>query len=161
MKNLYINKTPLRLLFIFKVLIGSLILYIFIDLFLIGIYLEIWTIAGPLLGLGLVINGLIGKKIKEINLKGPEKILETERLNLFGSRIRKVDIHKKTAELKTGNNKKKSIITKLRLVISESNEEIEEIKSNFLSINNKKLRMLYSDLKDISKITNANKMYKT
>ncbi len=41
-------------------------------------------------------------------------------------------------------------------MILKSDDEIDELNSNFLGFNNSKLRKLHSELKEISKKTNAN-----
>jgi hypothetical protein len=46
------------------------------------------------------------------------------------------------------------------LVILDSDEEIDELNSNFLGFNNSKLRKLHSDLKEISKKAIASRVGK-
>lgn len=156
LKNLYINKIQSRFLFALKFLIGSIILYIFIEFFQKEIYLDIWTFIGPLFGLGLIINGLTGSKIREINYNISDNNLEIVKISVYGSKVKKINISKMKAELKTGDGKKKGLIIKLRLIILDAGKEIEEINSNFLSINNEKIKKLYSKLKDITKVATAN-----
>lgn len=156
--DLYNNKTPLRLLFFFEVIIGSILLFVFIYFFINEIYLDIWTIAGPLLGIAIFITGLTGSKIKEISLNSLNKSLVIKRESLFKTTITLIDPYKMTVELKTANGKKNSLIPKLKLIILDNGKEIGNMESEFLSLNNSKIKKLYKDLKSIVKITNTNKL---
>ena len=53
---LYKNQIPLRPLFVFEIFIGAILITFFIYLFLSEIYPDIWTFAGPLLGLAIFIH---------------------------------------------------------------------------------------------------------
>jgi len=152
----YKNQIPLRPLFVFEIIIGSILITFFIYLFSIEIYPDIWTFAGPLLGLAIFATGLTGSKIKEINLDSSTKKIEIKRESLFKTKMDLIDPFKMTVELKTANGKKNSLIPKLKLVILESEKEIEKLESGFLSMNNHKIKKLHIDLKSVTKITNAN-----
>lgn len=156
-ENLYINKTPLRALFIFELIVGLILLCVFLILFINEIYLDIWSFAGPLFGLALIITGLTGSKIKEINLNSSAKFIEVKRESLFMSRTKQINSNNLRIELKTANGKKHSLIPKLRIVILDTDREIEELKSGFLSMNNAKIKKLYNSLKSIVKTTNTDK----
>jgi hypothetical protein len=153
----YKNQIPLRPLFVFEIIIGFILITFFIYLFSIEIYPDIWTIAGPLLGLAIFATGLTGSEIKEIYLDSSSKKIEIRRESLFKTKMAFIDPFKMTVELKTANGKKNSLIPKIKLVILESENEIEKIESGFLSMNNHKIKKLYIDLKSISKITKHNK----
>lgn len=154
---LYKNQIPLRPLFVFEIIIGAFLIALFIYLFLNEIYLEIWTFIGPLFGLAIFATGLTGSTIKEINLEASSRSIVIKRESLFKTRMIYIDPFKMTVELKTANGKKNSIIPKLKLVILESEKEIEKLESGFLSMENHKIEKLYADLKSVIKITNANK----
>ena len=47
------------------------------------------------------------------------------------------------------------MIPKLKLIILESEKEIEKLESGFLSMNNHKIKKLHNELKSVIKITNA------
>lgn len=146
----------MRPFFVFEIIIGIILITFFIYLFINEIYLDIWTFAGPLLGLAIFVTGLTGSKIKEIYIESSTRNIEIKRESLFKTRMNYIDPFKMTVELKTANGKKNSIIPKLKLVILESEKEIEQLESGFLSINNHKIKKLHNDLKSIIKITNAN-----
>ncbi|MBK7038077.1 MAG: hypothetical protein KBF42_01205 [Chitinophagales bacterium] len=152
---LYKNQIPLRPLFVFEIFIGAILITFFIYLFLSEIYPDIWTFAGPLLGLAIFVTGLTGSKIKEINLESSSRNIEIIRESLFKTRINYIDPFKMTVELKTANGKKNSMIPKLKLIILESEKEIEKLESGFLSMNNHKIKKLHNELKSVIKITNA------
>ena len=153
--SLYKNQIPLRPLFVFEIFIGAILITFFIYLFLSEIYPDIWTFAGPLLGLAIFVTGLTGSKIKEINLESSSRNIEIIRESLFKTRINYIDPFKMTVELKTANGKKNSMIPKLKLIILESEKEIEKLESGFLSMNNHKIKKLHNELKSVIKITNA------
>ena len=152
---LYKNQIPLRPLFVFEIFIGAILITFFNYLFLSEIYPDIWTFAGPLLGLAIFVTGLTGSKIKEINLESSSRNIEIIRESLFKTRINYIDPFKMTVELKTANGKKNSMIPKLKLIILESEKEIEKLESGFLSMNNHKIKKLHNELKSVIKITNA------
>ena len=152
---LYKNQIPLRPLFVFEIFIGAILITFFIYLFLSEIYPDIWTFAGPLLGLAIFVTGLTGSKIKEINLESSSRNIEIIRESLSKTRINYIDPFKMTVELKTANGKKNSMIPKLKLIILESEKEIEKLESGFLSMNNHKIKKLHNELKSVIKITNA------
>ena len=149
--TLYINRIPFKTIFVIEVISGSFLLSFFIILFRNEIYLDVWTFAGPLLGIALILNGLFGSKIKEINVYSTNRCIEIKKETIFKTKIKKLDICKMTVELKTANGKKNSLIPKLRLIILDTDKEIEELKSGFLSMNNEKIEKLFTDLKAIKK----------
>lgn len=159
MRNLYHNKTPFKAIYILEVCVGTCLLAGCAFLILNEIYLDIWTYAGPLLGLALVITGLTSSKIKEVNLNVPELTIEISKESLFKSSITHVKVENLRVELKTANGKKKGLILKLRLVVLDLDKEVDELQSNFLSMNNPKIKRLYADLKEIVKAATANTSY--
>ena len=157
---LYVNKISLKALFISELLIGSILLFIFISLFINEIYLDIWILLGPLVGLALIVTGLTGSKIKEIKLNSSTKSIVIKRESLLKSRTKQIDPYNMSVELKTATGNKNSLIPRLKLIILGADKEIEELKSGFLSMNNSEIKRLYQDLKSIVEITNGNKAYK-
>lgn len=155
LKNIYKHYISVKTLFLLELISGTVLLTFFIYLFNNDIYLDIWVFAGPLLGAALVITGLTSSKIKEINVDFSQQVIEIHKESFFSSKSIKIKFHHLKSELKTGNGKKNSIITKLRLVILDSGKEIDELHSNFLGFNNAKLRKLHSNLKEISKKTHS------
>lgn len=153
---LYKTKTPLRLLFVSELIIGSSVIIFFIYLFINEIYPDIWAFAGPMLGLAFFVAGLTGSKIKEIYLNSSNNRIEITRESLFKVRFNQIDQLNMKVELKTANDKKNSLIPKIKLIILESDKEIEKLESGFLSMNNDKIEKLYKDLKSIVKTANAN-----
>ncbi|WP_130736507.1 hypothetical protein [Flavobacterium sp. J27] len=151
MKNIYKHYIPLRLLFFIELISGTVILTFFMYLFKNDIYPNMWSFAGPLLSIALIINGLTSFKINEINSNTAQQYIEINKESLFSSKSIKIKFKNLKTELKTGNGKKKSIIPKLRVIILDSDKEMEELNSNFLGFNNSQLRKLYSSLKDIAK----------
>ncbi len=149
--KLYENKIPLKALYIIELIIGLILLLVFVFLFKNHIYLDIWTFAGPLLGIALIIAGLTGVKIKEINHNLSNKSIEINIESLFKLKSKQIDCSQMAVELKTANGKKNSLIPKLKLIFLEKNKEIEKLESGFLSMNNGKIRKLYSELKSILK----------
>jgi hypothetical protein len=160
LKNIYKHYIPVKTLFLLELICGTVILTFFLYLFKNDIYPDIWAFAGPLLSVALIITGLTSSKIKEINVHFSQQLIEINKESLFSSKNIKIKFHCLKSELKTGNGKKNSIITKLRLVILDSDEEIDELNSNFLGFNNSKLRKLHSDLKEISKKAIASRVGK-
>jgi hypothetical protein len=156
LKKIYKHYIPVKTLFILELISGTIILTFFIYLIKNEIYPHIWTFAGPLLGLALIITGLTSSKITEINVYYTEQLIEIKKESLFSIKNLKINLENLKSELKTGNGKKNNIISNLRLVIIDSKKEIDELKSNFLGFNNSKLRKLHSELKEITKKTNAN-----
>lgn len=154
MKNVYKYYIPLKLLFLLELISGIILLAFFTYLFKNNIYPDIWSFAGPLLGFALVITGLTSSKIKEINIHFSQKLIEIEKESFFSSKKTKIKFPNLKSELKTANGKKNSFIPKLKLVILDSDEEVDELISNFLGFNNSKLRKLHSDFKEISKKEN-------
>lgn len=147
---IYKHYLPLRSLFILMLVSGIIILLFFLYLFQNEIYPEIWTFAGPLLSAALILTGLTSFKIKTITVFPTQETIEIEKESLFKSKKIRVKFSNLTSELKTANGKKNSLIPKLKVVIFNQNEEIEELISNFLSLNNSKLKKLHSELKKVS-----------
>lgn len=154
--NLYINRIPFKALFFLKLLIGLFLISFFLIQIKNEVYYEIMSIAGPLLGIALIINGLSGRKIKEINLNTTNKCIEIKRESIFKTKIKEIDSNKMAIELKTANGKKNSLIPKIRLIILENDKEIEMLESDILSLNNEKIEKLYSDLKAIKRASTSN-----
>jgi len=146
--------------FLIQLVAGGIILGFFIYLFRNDIYPDIWIFAGPLLGAALIITGLTSSKIKEINVHFSQQFIEINKESFFSSKKRKIKFFSLKSELKTGNGKKNSLITKLRLVILEADEEIDELNSNLFGLNNSKLRKLHSELKELSKKTIDNSIWR-
>lgn len=145
--NLYINKIPLKTLFFLEFIAGSILLFVFIHLFRSEVFLGIWVFAGPLLSLALIITGLTGSQIKEVNMLASSNSIEIIRESLFRIKTKKVEIEKMSVEIKSADGKKNSLIQKIRLIILEAEKEVEELKSDFLALNNRKIAKLYKDLK--------------
>lgn len=160
MEILYHSKVPYKLLFALQLVTGILLLYFFIDQFLKETYLGIFIFTGPLLGLALGISGLKESRIRVVRFKGQEKLLEIEKTSLFGNKLRKINAFEMTTELKRAfkaHNQKFSK-RKLRLVVLESGNKVEEIKSNLFILNKKKIRQLYEDLKVVVKMVESHKV---
>ncbi len=151
MTNLYINKFPARAIFVVEIIIGSILLYFFLNLIRNEIYLDIWTFAGPLLALAMIITGLTGSKINEINYNLTNNYIEIRKESFYKVIIKRLDASKMNLELKTVDGKKNSVILKLRLVILDSDKQIEVLESGFLALNNSKIKKLYIELKEIKK----------
>lgn len=144
------------MIFLLELVSGISILGFFLYLFKNNIYPDIWAIAGPLLGSALIITGLTSSKIREINVNISHQSIEISKESLFSSKDIKIKFYNLKSELKTGNGKKNSMIPKLRLIIFDSDKEIDELNSNFLGFNNSQLRKLHFDLKEITKKSNSN-----
>ncbi len=150
MNKIYQYNTPIKFFLIIKLIIGICLLSLFAYLFNNEIFPDIWTFAGPLLGLALIINGLTSSTISEINVHNSLKKIEIVKESLFATKSREVSFYSLKSELKSENAKKMfTLIVKLRVVISENEKEIEELGSNLFSLNNSKLTKLHSDLKKL------------
>lgn len=145
--TLYLDKTPLRVLSFIKILLGLAILFISINLIINEIFLGVITFAGPLLGLALLITGFSKPKTKEISVNTATKSIEINRQSLFKSDTREIELTNFSVALKTADGKKESLFPKIRLILLETKKEVEELNSSFFSLNNKKLKRLYEDLK--------------
>jgi hypothetical protein len=150
--KLYQNKAHAKTIYIIKLLVGLVLLFVLICLFLDGLYLDAWTFIAPLIGLSLVISGLSDSMIKEVSMNSSDHSLHIQRDSLFRTRIRSVDLFCLSVELKTTNGKKNGLIPKIKLVILESGKEVDELKSGFMSLNNSQIESLYKDLKSVVKI---------
>jgi|GEM_PF-3925054 len=144
---LYINKLPLRFLFFSQVIIGFLLLILFVFLLISGIYLDIWTFAGPLLGLAMLITGLTVSKIKNINVESTNQNIVINKESLFKKDVIRIKPSELKVELKAANGKKEIFLIKIKIVIYKNENEVEKIESGFLSLNNSKIQRLYEDLK--------------
>lgn len=152
---LYYNNIPLRFLFLLEVILGSILVFLFTYLFICEIYLDVWTFAGPLLGLAILITGLTSSKIKDVNIQSSNKSIIINRESLFKRKVIQINPYQMTVELKTANGKKYSLIPQLILVILINKKEIEKLESGFLSMNNSKIKKLHKDLKSIIEIINT------
>ncbi len=152
LKNIYTYNAPIKGLLIIKLLLGISLLSFFVYLFKNEIFPDIWTFAGPLLSLALIINGLTSSKIKEINVHNSQEMIEIIKESLYSTKTKMINFQSLKSELKSENAKKIfTLIIKLRLIISENDKEIEELNSNLFSLNNDKLTKLHSDLKTVYK----------
>ena len=151
---IYYNKTPLKILFLAEIILGTIFLIIFIALYTRDIFLDFWTFAGPLLGLALLIAGLSSSKIKEISLIEDSEEIQINRESLFRSNHEFIKLSDLIIELKSPTGTKKRIFPFLRLVILKNEKEIAELKSGFMSYNNSKLRRTYKALKAIQTQSN-------
>lgn len=154
MKSIYKHKFPIRFLLLFALFLGTLLLSFFIYLFSNEIYPDIWAFAGPLLALALIITGLTNSKIKEVIVNTNQEVIEIHKESLFLTTVKRIKFQSLAVQLKTANGKKNSAIPKLRLVILEDKKEVEELLSNFLSMNNSRIKSLYEELKALSKRNN-------
>lgn len=143
---------PLRHLFLFKLIIGSILISTFIFFLINEIYLGIWTFAGPLLGLAMFVNGLTGSKIKKISFSSSNNSIQIDRESLFKSNSKQIGLNRITVELKTTNGKKNSFIPKIQLLMLDNDKEFDNLESNFLSMNNTEINYLYNELKAIKTI---------
>jgi len=153
---IYKIKIPPRVSFTIELITGSLLVILFINLFINQIYPGILSFAGPMLGIAFLIRGLSKSKIEKINLNQKNNSLEIKRVSLFKVRISQIETKNLKVELKSTDNKKNSLIPKIKLSIKECEKEIEKIESGFLSMNNDKIEKLYKDLKAIVKNANTN-----
>ncbi|MEW4924575.1 hypothetical protein [Algibacter sp. 2305UL17-15] len=152
MKNIYKHNFPIKGLLLMNLLLGISLLSFFAYLFKNEIFPDIWTFAGPLLGLAMVINGLTSSKVREINVHTSLEMVEIIKESVFATKAKKVKLQSLKSELKSENGKKLfTLIVKLRLIILENDKEVEEISSNLFSLNNNKLVKLHSDLKTLYK----------
>ena len=150
MKNIYKYNTPIKGLLIAKLILGISLLSFFGYLFKNEIYPDIWTFAGPLLSLALIINGLTSSSISEINVHSTQNMIEIVKESLYSTKTKKINFQSLKSELKSENAKKLfTLIIKLRLIISENDKEVEELNSNLFSLNNAKLTKLHSNLKEL------------
>lgn len=153
--TLYYNRTPFRVLFISELVVGSVVLSYFIYFFLNGIFIDFWSFAGPLLGSAMILTGLTSSKIKHVNLNVDKRLVEINKESLFSKTTTKIDVKNLRLELKSPNKGKLFSLKKLKLTIKDSDIEIEELNSNVLSLNNRKIQKLYDDLKRIVKAINS------
>tara|TARA_R110000868_G_scaffold410616_1_gene699257 strand:+ start:71 stop:535 length:465 start_codon:yes stop_codon:yes gene_type:complete len=150
LKNIYKYNTPIKGLLIAKLILGISLLSFFGYLFKNEIYPDIWTFAGPLLSLALIINGLTSSSISEINVHSTQNMIEIVKESLYSTKTKKINFQSLKSELKSENAKKLfTLIIKLRLIISENDKEVEELNSNLFSLNNAKLTKLHSNLKEL------------
>lgn len=150
MTEVYRYKIPIRIISIIKLGLGLLILYSSVALYLDEIYFGIYTVAGFLLSFALGINALTKTQIQEINVFVDDGVIEFTKAGLFRSSILRVSLSELQVALKTGDGKKKKkIFLKLRLLVFDGKEEIEEIVSGFLSLNNFRIKKIYKALKTV------------
>ena len=151
MKKIYEHYIPVKLLFVLELVCGTILLSVFAYLFKNDIYLNGWSIAGPLLGIGLVITGLTSSKIKDISFNNAQQCLEINKESLFVSDCIKIKLNHLSTALKTTNGKKSGLNVKLKLVFIDGDDEVVEIHSNFLGANNKKLKKLHAYIKEVTR----------
>ena len=143
---------PIRILLIFQLTIGIVLMVYFIYLFKNEIYPDLWTFAGPLLSLSLIVNSITGAHIKNINLIATSGEIEINKVKLTSISSRRISIDSLKPELKSPNARGLfTTFLKLRLEILENGKIVEEIKSNLFSMNNEKLKEAYGKLKELSK----------
>jgi len=153
---LYENKKNLKIFLILELIIGLLLPSLFIYFFKSEIYIGLFTIAGPLLGVALINSALKDSKIKEINFNQSKNCIEIKKQSLMDLTTKEVDLTNFTTDLRTTDKPEDSqfiikIGKKIKLVIFDLGEEIETMESGFLSTNNSKIINLYNGLKAIHK----------
>jgi len=141
-ESIYYNKTPLKFLFISELIIGIVIITVFVYFIVNEFFLDIWTFAGPLLGLAFMISGFTTSKIKRISINRISNQVVIYKESIFNKNTEEINLDNLTVELKTANGKKNRIFPKLKLNLLENDKEIEKLESSFFSINNSKKKRI-------------------
>ncbi|NOQ74988.1 MAG: hypothetical protein GQ574_23445 [Crocinitomix sp.] len=155
MKTIYKHIFPVKALFLLELICGSVILSYMIHLFNNDIYPNIWTFAGPMLGAALILTGLRGSKINEINIDASQGIIQISKVSISTTKIIKIKLTDLKSELIFGDGRnsflmRNLLLKKLQLVIFDADQNVAEIKSNFLGLNNDTIRKLHGKIKEIS-----------
>lgn len=147
------DKSLYRVVFVLKPIIGALIIAVFAYLyFQEGFVIGIWSIAGPLLGLALIIEGLITKSVKQIKLLESESAVEITILSFQGEKVEIMELSKLKVELTTENGKKNETRGRLKMNISKRNKFKYELKSKLFLSNNQSIINTYYELKELASV---------
>jgi len=147
--NLYKYSLPVKVIYVLEITLGAFLINLCIVFFKDGIYLDVWTFALPLLGIALISTGFTSSKVIEINFLNTRSVIEIKKESIFSTKTKEVPIDKMSSQIKTDDGKTLSLFPKLRFVLLDNENEIEEIKSDILRLNNKRLRILHKALKRI------------
>lgn len=154
-KIIYSTILPLKVLFSLEIILGFIVFFFFLFLFSTDIFPGILTFAGPFLALALLISGLKSSNIEKIYVSPKERKIEVQIVSLFKTKTTHINLDTFKVQLKNTNIKKKALISRIKLVILGSNEGNIELSSNFISLNNSKIKNLYLQLKAIQKLQNS------
>jgi len=156
---LYENKKNLKVLFIVELTIGLILPSLFIYLFKHDIYIGLFTIAGPLLGIALINSALKDSKIKEISFNQLKNCFEIKKESLLDAYTKEIDLESFTVSLRNVDKPEDyqfvKLNKKIKLVILDAGEESETMESGILSRNNPTIFKLYNDLKALLQIDSS------
>jgi len=160
METLYYNKFSSRYLCLFRAVLGLCILAYFIGLIQDGVNFEsemsytsshrspnAILVIGPILGFGLFINGLTASRIQCISYNLGLRSVEIVKLSLFREKLISIPIQDFKVDLRSESSSF-AIFPKIRLMIINGTENVEEIKNNLISMQIGKIKRLYLKLRD-------------